>query len=111
MGLAIQDAIDMEAKGLPFLTRLFLYSLVHSAADCSNLGGGISIRGYLCRGLHFYVQLGVQEFLVENGVPLNPTSMPHEWLCGSLGWVQTSHPYCLDEVTLLQATEAREGLS
>ena len=94
--MCIQDVISMEEDGLSFFLRVFFYILTHNA--CAILGGGITIRGFLRRLLLFVVESGAQMLLVLKKVPLRHSSHPHEWLHGSLKWVQDSHALCCTKI-------------
>ena len=96
--MTIEQAISMEAAGLPFFASLFFYSIAYTAEECKFIGGGRAIMGYLRRMLLFVVESGVQALFPLLGIPLAKSTMPHEFITGYglLNWVKKSHETCVE---------------
>ena len=96
--MTIQQAIVLEASGLPFFACLFFYSIAHSAEECNILGGGRAISGFLRRMLLFVVESGAQALFPLLGIQLDKSTMPHEFITGYglLKWVKQSHQTCIE---------------
>ena len=95
--MTIEQAISLEASGLPYFASLFFYAIAYSATECHILGGGRAIQGYLRRMLLFVTESGVQTLFSQLGIPMDESTMQHEFITGFglLKWVKESHETCV----------------